>query len=113
MELAVFNCPEMGIGFPSVSVYFDSSFRLDRDDRTLGTFIMKAQLMNTSCDHLLVFCVQYNATLPPTQFINLVIANDISVDYVFLGEVTFIDGAGNEPCYLTPRSGKNTNSHCS
>ena len=78
MELAVFNCPEMGISFSSISVYFDSSFRPDSDDRTLGTFIMNSQLMNTSCDHLLVFCVKYNTTQPPTRFINLVIANDSS-----------------------------------
>ena len=67
--------------------------------------------MNTSCDHLLVFCVKYNTILPPTRFINLVIANDSSADYVFLGEVTFLDGASNEPCYIPPRSGKNANSH--
>ena len=105
MELAVFNCPEMRINLSSVSVYFDSSFRPDRNDSTLGTLIMESQLMATSCDHLLVFCVKYNTTQSPTQFINLVIPSNSSVDYVFLAEVTFLDG-GNEPCYLTPRSGK-------
>ena len=52
--------------------------------------------MNTSCDHLLVFCVQYNTAQPPTRFINLEIPDDSSADHVFLGEVTFMDG--NESC---------------
>ena len=94
MELAVFNCPEMRISLSSVNVYFDSSFRRDRNNTTLGTFIMESQLMATSCDHLLLFCVKYNTTQPPTRFINLEIANDGSADHVFLGEVTFLNGSG-------------------
>jgi hypothetical protein len=97
MELAVFNCPEMGIGLSSVRVYFDESFRLDRNDDTLGTLIMESQLTATSCDRLVYFCVKYNTTQSPTQFINLVIPTSSSADYVFLGEVTFLNG-GNEPC---------------
>ena len=54
--------------------------------------------MNTSCDHLLVFCVKYNMTQQPTRFINLVIPYNNS-DHVFLGEVTFLNG-GSEPCDL-------------
>jgi hypothetical protein len=57
MELVVFNCPELGIGLSSIRVYFDESFRPDRDDFTLGMLIMESQLMATSCDHLLVFSV--------------------------------------------------------
>ena len=106
MELAVFNCPQMRIHLPSFRVYFDSSFRPNRTNSTLGTFIMESQLMNTSCDHLLVFCVQYNTTQSPTRFINLEILNGIS-DQVFLGEVTFLKGSG-EPCDLTmPIKGNN------
>ena len=101
MELAVFNCPEMGIGLSSVTVYFDSSFRPDRDNSTLGSCIMESQLTDTSCDRLLEICVKYNTTMPPTRFVNLEIPRANS-DYVFLGEVTFLNG-GNDPCYLTPR----------
>ena len=50
MELAVFNCPQMRINLPLLNVYFDESFRPDRNDRTLGTLIMESQLVNTSCD---------------------------------------------------------------
>ena len=103
MELAVFNCPRMGIGFSSVTVYFDSSFRPDRDDSTLGTFIMDSQVMNTSCDRLLVFCVKYDTTMPQnaTQFINLEIPRASSRDYVFLGEVTFLNGGSEPGCDFT------------
>ena len=98
MELAVFNCPEMGINISSFSVYFDESFRPDRNgtNETLGSFIMESQLMVTSCDQLLVYCVKYNTTQPPTRFINLEIPNR-NLDYVFLGEVTFLNG-GSELC---------------
>ena len=99
MVLAVFNCPEMGIGLSSVGVYFDKSFRPDRNDSALGMFIMESQLMSTSCDRLVVFCVKYNTTQSPTQFINLEIPTNNSADHVFLGEVTFLNG-GNEPCDL-------------
>ena len=125
MELAVLNCPEMNINLRMLSVYFDSSFRPDRvqNSDTLGNLAVEAQIMNTSCDHLLVFCVKYNPTQLPTQFINLEIPNNSSGTFVFLGEVTFLNG-GNKPCdlampeavkgnelscYLTPRPGKNTN----
>ena len=99
MELAVFNCPEMGIGLSSIRVYFDQSFRPGRDNTTLGTLIVEPQLMATSCDQLLVFCVKYDTTQSPTRFINLEILNNTSEDYVFFGEVTFLNG-GNEPCNL-------------
>jgi hypothetical protein len=114
MELAVFNCPGMGIGLSSIRVYFDDLFRPDRNDSTLnlGTFIMESQLMATSCDRLVSFCVKYNTTQPPTRFINLEIPANSSADHVFLGEVTFLNG-GNEPCYLSSTlPGKNTGSHC-
>ena len=96
MELAVFNCPEMGIGLSSVTVYFDSSFRPDRDDSTLGTFNTDSQVTDTSCDHLLVFCVKYDTTMPRTRFINLEIPPASSRDYVFLGEVTFLNGGSEQ-----------------
>ena len=111
MELAVFNCPEMGISLSSVRVYFDKSFRLDRNDSTLGTLIMEPQLMATSCDQLLVYCVKYNTTQSPTRFINLEIPTNSSANHVFLGELTFLNG-GNEPCDLSSTlPGKNTGSH--
>ena len=111
MELAVFNCPEMGIGLSSVRVYFDESFRRDRDDSKLGTLIMESQLMVTSCDHLIIFCVRYDTTQSPTRFINLEIPTNSSADHVFLGELTFLNG-GSEPCYLSSTlPGKNTGSH--
>jgi hypothetical protein len=112
MELAVFNCPEMGISLSSVRVHFDSSFRPDRSDNiyTLGTFIMESQLMATSCDRLLVFCVKYNTTQSPTQFINLEIPTNTSEDYVFFGEVTFLNHGA---CFSSILPGKNTDSHCS
>ena len=50
MELAVFNCPEMGISLPMVDVYFDSSFRPDRSGSELGNLNLIA---TTTDGHLL------------------------------------------------------------
>ena len=102
IALAVFNCPRIRIGFSSISVYFDSSFRPDRDDSALGTFITDSQVTDTSCDHLLEICVKYDTTLPPTQFINLQIPISASSDYVFLGEVTFLNGGSDlgKSCHI-------------
>ena len=120
MELAVFNCPDMGINSPVVDVYFDSLFRPDRTDRTdrtdssrpLGDFSTESPLVGTSCDHLLVFCVKYNTSVDapsPTHYINLMFpgASQTRSKYVFLGEVSFLKG-GDEPCDPTPRPGKFT-----
>ena len=40
MELAVFNCPDIGIDSPMVDIYFDSSFRPDRivTNQPIGDF---------------------------------------------------------------------------
>ena len=113
MVLAVFNCPEKRIGLSSVRVYFDESFRPGRDNSSLGMFIMESQLMATSCDRLVEFCVKYNTTQSPTRFITLEIPTNSSANHVFLGEVTFLNG-GNEPCYLSSTlPGKYTGSQCS
>ena len=75
MKLAVFNCPDMGINSPVVDIYFDSSFRPNRIGRSLslGDFNTESQLVGTSCDHLLGFCVKYNTSVDtPTHYVNLV-----------------------------------------
>ena len=54
MELAVFNCPEMGISVPLVNVYFNNSFRPDRSSGYLAisnASISYLSLLNVSCDH--------------------------------------------------------------
>ena len=102
MELAVFNCPEMGISLPLVDIHFNDSFRLDRSDRDLtrlNASISNLSLSNISCDHLLVFCLKYPPTVSPTRYIDLEFPaqENINSTYVFLGEVTFLNG-GSEPC---------------
>ena len=114
MELAIFNCPNMGIDSPMVDIYFDSSFRPDRigSGQPLGNLSTESPLVGTSCDHLLVYCVKYNTSVdapPPTNNINLVFpgASETGSKYVFLGEVTFLKG-GDESYDPTPKPGKLT-----
>ena len=100
VELAVFNCPEMGINAPSVNVYFDTSFRAGRAYRGLGTLNMSLVMQNTSCDHLLIFCVEYSGGMS-SRYVNLEFPfeRNTGSDFVFLGEVTFLNGC-DEPCSL-------------
>ena len=76
MELAVFICPDMGINSSVVTIYFGSSFRHDGigTNQPLGSFSTESQLVGTSCDHLLLFCVKCNTSVDapsPTDNINL------------------------------------------
>ena len=59
--------------------------------------------------HLLVFCLKYPPIVSLTHYIDLEfpVQENINSTYVFLGEVTFLNG-GSEPCDPTiPRQGKN------
>ena len=120
MELAVFNCPDMGINSSMVDIYFDSSFRPDRTgmNQLLGNLSTESQLVGISCDHLLVFCVKYNTSVDapsPTDNISLVFpgASETGSKYVFLGDVTFLKG-GDGPCDpTTPGPGEALSSFAS
>ena len=98
IELSVFNCPLFRINTPQVNVYFDSSFRPPRLNRSDGLFNTNASLLNTSCDYLYKFCVRY-AGEGSSRFINLEFpfVEGANNSRVFVGEVTFVDG-GDAPC---------------
>ena len=102
VELAVFNCPELGISAPEVNVYVDSSFRPGREDRGLGVSSVNVSLTNTSCDQLIVFCVEYNSG--SSRYINLEFpppSTNINSTFVFLGEVKFLNSS-SAPCLGAP-----------
>ena len=99
VELAVFNCPEQGIYTPAVNVYVDTSFRPERDDDgTLINFNTNQSLLNTSCVHLIKFCVQFSGG-ESVSYVNLEFPfqTNSNSSFVFLGEVTFLNG-GADPC---------------
>ena len=102
VELAVFNCPELGISAPEVNVYFDSSFRSGREDRGLGVSNINVSLTDTSCDQLTIFCVKYNSG--SSRYINLVFpfpSTNVNSTFVFLGEVKFLNSS-SAPCLGAP-----------
>ena len=98
VELAVFNCPVLRINAPSINVYLDTSFRAGRANRSDGTLNTNLVMQNTSCDQLLVFCVEYSGGMS-SRYINIEFpfVSDAVSNFVFLGEVTFLNGSG-EPC---------------
>ena len=92
MELVVFNCPEHAIYTPIVNVYIDTSF----NPKHLGRITITKSLSNTSCDHLIRFCVDFQGAVSVTAF-DLEFPYQNGSNFVFLAEVTFLDG-GAEPC---------------
>ena len=97
IELVVFNCPQRGIYAPRVNVYYSSTFRPDSESSSLGTFITNQSLSSlTSCDHLIKFCVDFDSATSVPYF-NLEFPYRNNSNYVFLGEVTFVD-LGAQPC---------------
>jgi hypothetical protein len=93
MEIAVFNCPQKGIYTPTVKIFVDTAFR----PRTPPFSFLQtsASLQTTSCNHLLKFCIKFDAT--SSQFYSIHFPYQESSNYIFLGEVTFLNAAG-EPC---------------
>ena len=91
LELAVFNCPQLGIYAPQVSVYVATPMKIDL------TRIADMTISQASCDHLLKFCVELGGAGIPN--LNLVFPYQSNSDYVFLGEVTFLnDPTINNQC---------------
>ena len=95
MELAVFNCPEVGIHASRINIYSDISFRPERQNSSFGKNIKETFLLgNISCEYLVKLYVSFmsvNSSYFNIEFPGLTSASN----YVFLGEVSFLSGAGD------------------
>ena len=92
VELSVFNCPQEGISAPRLTVYFGEGLEVLGPQDSAGlSMIADKNLTTTSCEHLLRFCIQFNSGIT-NKFLNLVFPYQNGSDYVFLGEVTFLNG---------------------
>ena len=92
MELAVLNCPQLGIYAPQVSVYIANAMKADL------SLITSINLSQMSCDHLWKFCVELRGSAG-TPNINVVFPYQNNSDFIFLGEVTFLnDPTINNQC---------------
>ena len=102
IQLAVFNCPDENMNASRVNVYNDTLFRPERppirgeSTVSLGE-IIKANhsLKNTSCDYLLKFYVSFMSEVTSTFFNIEFPAISSKVNHVFVGEVSFLSGAGD------------------
>ena len=90
LELAVFNCPQLGIYAPQVSVYVATPMKIDL------TRITDMTISQVSCDHLWKLCVELGGAGVPN--LNLVFPYQNNSDFVFLGEVTFLNDRNNNQC---------------
>ena len=86
MELAVFNCPQLGIYAPQVTVYIADTMN---NNLPMG-MIASETLPDVSCEFLLKFCVDVGSGVSVPN-INLVFPYQNNSDFVFLGEVTFFN----------------------
>ena len=95
VEFAIFNCPNMGMNASRPRIYQDYSFRPEREfNSSLGISIKNHSLSNISCDYLLKFYVNFTSKVNSSHF-NIEFPNLTSDNYVFMGEVSFLSGAGD------------------
>ena len=93
VEIALFNCPQLGISAPFISIYSNSiSFRLESADKLLGDLRVNQSIVGFSCSHLIKFCIKFSRKLSDPYF-NFVFPyqENANSSLVFLGEVTFLD----------------------
>ena len=91
VELTVFNCPQLGIYAPRVNVYTADSLKHDL------SMVANVTLPDVSCDYLMKFCVQFSGSIGTTNF-NFVFPYQTNSNFVFLGEVTFMNDPNNHLC---------------
>ena len=84
MELTVFNCPQLGIYAPQVIVYIATSLSANANLQ----MVANVTLSEVSCEYLWKFCIAFGVSVPN---INLVFPYQNNSDFVFLGEVTFLN----------------------
>ena len=98
MELTVFNCPERGIYAPQVTVYVTDALRIVGPQDAAGlSMIADEALPNISCEYLLKFCLPFR-TSTGNPYLNLVFPYQSNSDFVFLGEITFLNDLDNPQC---------------
>jgi hypothetical protein len=98
MQLAVFNCPDKDMNASRVRVYSDTIFlpqRQSSDTVLLGEMIKDYFLSNTSCNYLLKFYVSFMFNVTSTFFNIEFPAFSPEVNYVAVGEVSFLSGTGD------------------
>jgi hypothetical protein len=98
VEIVLFNCPQLGINAPFISIYSNRvSFRVESANKTLGDLRVKQSINGFSCSHLIRFCIKFNHNLSD-PFFNFEFPHQTNSSLVFLGEVTFLED--NKQCGL-------------
>ena len=85
VELTVFNCPQWGIYTPWVIVEIIIQ----------NIIVANASLPDISCEYLLKFCVEFDRGVGVPN-LKLIFPYQNNSDFVFLGEVTFLNDPVNQ-----------------
>lgn len=94
VEMAVFNCSEMKMDVFRINIYKDNSFRPERKNDTLGVKLdANYSLSNTSCSHLWKVYASFGSKINSSYFNIEFPGRTADVNYVFVGEVSFLSGA--------------------
>ena len=101
IEIDFFQCPEEGIGAPRITVFVDQEYNLAFNLGLL--FLPHVQLSQSSCVSLLTVSITgdlfFEAGLSFHTFHILVdLSHDPSIQWVYIGDVRFIDGPPTGPC---------------
>ena len=96
MELIVFNCPQLGIYAPQVIVYATDSLSTNAINLLMVANVTLPDVF-CHCDYLWKFYVRFTGGVGIPKF-NLVFPYQNNSDFVFLGEITFLNDFDNPQC---------------
>ena len=108
IEIDFFQCPEVGIGAPRITVYVNEEYNLDFSQSL--SFLLHVQPSQSSCVSLLTVSVTGDLLSPAaglsfhTFHILVDLSYDPSIQWVYIGDVRFIDGPPTGPCLPPPSS---------
>ena len=116
IEIDLFHCPDWGIGAPRITVYVNQEYNVAANPGLLSLPLV--QLNQSSCDSLSTVNITGDLFSPDSELsyhtfhILLDLSHDPSIQWVYIGEVSFIgadDGPTSSACLpLSPFSSPTT-----
>ena len=102
IEIDFFNCPEQGIGAPSISAYVNQECNLTfNQNLPFHTYVQPSQ---SSCNSLSTATITWDLLSHGAQFhifhLLVELSHDPSMQWVYIGNVGFIGGPPTGPCLL-------------
>ena len=111
IEIDLFHCPDWDIGAPRITLYVNHEYNLAFPTQGQGlSFLPHKEPSQSSCGSLLTVNITGDLLSPDawlsyhTFHILVDLFPDPSIQWVYIGDVRFIDGPPTGPCLLLPPS---------